>query len=56
MIFYIKYKIIYIKAEVERNNNNNNNNSNNNNNRGDLFLSFGGKCVRTKRFLLGLGR
>ena len=49
MIFYIKYKIIYIKTKVEGNGDNNNgDNNNNNNNKNGFFLNFGGKCVRIK--------
>ena len=48
MIFYIKYRVIYIKAEAEGSGGNNNNNSDNGNSKGGPFLGPGGKCVRIK--------
>ena len=49
MIFCVKYRAAYIKAEVEGNGSNNNDNNNNGNNGGNPFLSFGGKYIKTKR-------
>ena len=54
MMFYIKYKAVYIKTKVEGSGGNNNNNNDGGNNKGDPLLNFGGKYIKIKRVPTGV--